>query len=335
MLNQESRAVSGPKTGLTRRGLLRASAVAGLVPLLGAAPARSLATQGTLLLCDQRSQSVILVESQTLLSTRGRSLDLSRLWSWNPASDPGLSDLAPARSWVNVSEATQAVTSRGVFLLASASGGLAVAVNRTRGTTYWAQALPRADNVHSLEMLPDGNVAIAASAGGYVRLYAASQGPRASRYVQYRLAGAHAVSWSESRNLLWVIGTSELHGLALTGTAARPALTLRYRYTLPATGGHDLAPVPGSPGDRWLSTSRNVYRFSVATGTFARATQPPGLDSSGVKSISQHPETGQIITVRPDGQTSCTWCSSQVRFINPDRYDSLPSTSIYKARWWV
>lgn len=113
MLNQESRAVSGPKTGLTRRGLLRASAVTGLVPLLGAAPARSLATQGTLLLCDQRSQSVILVESQTLLSTRGRSLDLSRLWSWNPASDPGLSDLAPARSWVNVSEATQAVTSRG------------------------------------------------------------------------------------------------------------------------------------------------------------------------------------------------------------------------------
>lgn len=85
-------------------------------------------------------------------------------------------------------------------------------------------------------MLPDGNVAIAASTGGYVRLYAASQGPRASRYVQYRLAGAHAVSWSESRNLLWVMGTSELHGLALTGTAARPALTLRYRYTLPATG---------------------------------------------------------------------------------------------------
>ncbi|MCX4783608.1 DUF6528 family protein [Streptomyces sp. NBC_01264] len=335
MVNQESRAVNRPKTGLTRRSLLQASALAGFAPLLAASPAHSKASQGTLLLCDQRSQSVILVESQTLLSTRGRSLNLSKLWGWTPSSDRGLADLSPARSWVNVSDAKQAVTSRGAFLLASASGGMAVAIDRTRGSTYWAQALPRADNVHSLEMLPDGNIAVSASTAGYIRLYAASQGVRANRYVQHRLAGAHAVSWSESRSLLWALGASELHGLELTGTASRPALTLRYRYTLPATGGHDLAPVPGSPGDRWLSTSRNVYRFSSAAGTFVRATQPPGLDSSGVKSISQHPVTGQIITVRPDGQTSCEWCSSQVRFINPNRYDSLPSTSIYKARWWV
>ncbi|MFG2638937.1 DUF6528 family protein [Streptomyces sp. NPDC048362] len=335
MLNKECCPVSRPETGLTRRGLLGASAVAGLIPLLAAIPAGALTSQGTLLLCDQRSQSVILVESQTLLSTRGRSLNLSQLWRWSPSFDPGLEDLVPARSWVNVSDAKQAVTSRGVFLLASASGGMAVAVNRTRGTTYWAQALPRADNVHSLEMLPDGNIAVAASTGGYVRLYAASQGARANHYEQHGLTGAHAVSWSESRSLLWALGTSELHGLALTGTAARPALTLRYRYTLPATGGHDLASVPGSPGDRWLSTSRNVYRFSGATGTFATATQPPGFDNSSVKSISQHPVTGQIITVRPDGRTSCEWCSSQVRFINPNRYDSLPSTNIYRARWWV
>jgi WD40 repeat protein len=283
-----------------------------------------------IVLCDQQSQSVILTETGILRAHRERRLDLTALWSWSPASYAELADLLPSRSWINVSEAKQTETPDGTLLLTCASGGMAVAFNRSRGSTYWATNVPGSSNLHSLEMLPDGNIAVAASTGGYIRLYTASQGPRSSHYVQHPLPGAHA-----GQRLLWALGTSELHALAVDGTRAAPGVTLRRRLALPDEDGHDLAPVIGAPDDRWVTTGRHVYRVSLTTGTFTRATAPNGIDRAHVKSISQHPATGQVIMVSPDDRTSCSWCSSRVDFADPNRQDALIGTSVYKARWWL
>ncbi|WP_146067870.1 DUF6528 family protein [Streptomyces sp. Ru72] len=278
---------------------------------------------------------MILTETETLKAYRERRLDLTALWSWSPASDAELADLVPSRSWINVSEAKQVGTPDGTLLLTCASGGMAVAFNRTRGVTYWATNVPRSSNLHSLEMLPDGNIAVAASTGGYVRLYTSSQGPRSSHYVQHPLPGAHALSWDAGQRLLWALGASELHALAVAGTRAAPGITLQRRLPLPDEDGHDLAPVIGAPDDRWVTTGRHVYRVSLTSGAFTRATAPRGIDKAHVKSISQHPVTGQVIMVSPDDQTSCSWCSSRVDFLDPSRQDALIGTSVYKARWWL
>ncbi|GHK00701.1 hypothetical protein SY2F82_24980 [Streptomyces sp. Y2F8-2] len=278
---------------------------------------------------------MILTETGTLRAYRERRLDLTALWSWSPASDTELADLRPSGSWINVSEAKQVETPDGTLLLTCASGGMAVAYNRGRGFTYWATNVARSSNLHSLEMLPDGNIAVAASTGGYVRLYTSSQGPRSSHYVQHPLPGAHAVSWDAGQRLLWALGASELHALAVTGTRAAPGITLQRRLALPDEDGHDLAPVVGAPDDRWVTTGRHVYRVSLTSGKFTRATAPSGIDKAHVKSISQHPTTGQVIMVSPDDQTSCSWCSSRVDFVDPSGQDALIGTSVYKARWWL
>ncbi|MFF3911575.1 DUF6528 family protein [Streptomyces sp. NPDC001848] len=277
---------------------------------------------------------MILTETRVLRASRGLPLDLTALWSWSPASDAEFADLRPSRTWINVSEAKQFATSAGTLLLTCASGGMAVAVNRSRGVTYWATNIPGSGNLHSLEMLPDGNVAVAASTGGYIRLYTSSQGPRSSHYVQHPLPGAHALSWDAGQRLLWALGTAELHALAITGTRAAPGITLQRRLALPDKDGHDLAPVIGAPDDRWVTTGRHVYRVSLTSGAFTRATAPDGVDRAHVKSISQHPVTGQVIMVSPDKQASCSWCSSRVDFLDPNRQDALTGTSVYKARWW-
>ncbi|MEV6735876.1 DUF6528 family protein [Streptomyces sp. NPDC051104] len=327
--------------GLTRRRFLRAGASAAAISHAGAPTAasqaipRPITDRELIVLCDQQSQSAILTETGILRAYRERRLDLTALWSWSPASDADLADLLPSRSWINVSEAKQVETPDGTLLLTCASGGMAVAFNRSRGFTYWASNIPGSSNLHSLEMLPDGNIAVAASTGGFIRLYTSSQGPRSSHYVQHPLPGAHAVSWDARQRLLWALGASELCALAVDGTRAAPSITLQRRLALPDKDGHDLAPVIGAPDDRWVTTGRHVYRVSLTSGKFTHATAPGGIDQAHVKSISQHPTTGQVIMVSPDDQTPCSWCSSRVDFVDPTRQDALIGTSVYKARWWL
>ncbi|WP_235096979.1 DUF6528 family protein [Amycolatopsis decaplanina] len=105
-------------------------------------------------------------------------------WAWAPSAANGLADLADlAAAWSNPSDAKLAERGGEKYLLTSASGGFAAVVPYPAGDrAYWAANVGGRANPHSIELLPDGNVAVAASTGGWVRIYTASQGqcrPRA------------------------------------------------------------------------------------------------------------------------------------------------------------
>lgn len=293
-----------------------------LVLAVGGGPAQA-AGGSWIVTVDQQSRSVRVLDH-----------DLDVRWSWSADHDPGLADLRPAGTWSNPSEAKSRRLHGRHYLLTGASGGLAAVVSYPAAKVYWAVDTGHA-NVHSLELLPDGNVAVAASTEGWLRLYAASQGARSTRFTEVPLPGAHGVHHDPATGLLWALGSLHLLALKVTGTPAEPALTLVRTVPLPEPGGHDLAPVLTMPGHLWTTTRHHAWQYSPTTGRFIRARlSRTGTDPS-LKAVGDDPRTGRLLTTAPEPGHACSWCTATLTFHRPHGTRALPGTQLYKARWWT
>jgi hypothetical protein len=283
---------------------------------------------------DQASRQVLVLDSAR--STWDTAEDPSGvLWSFSPDGDPRYADLNPGASWTNVSDAKVRSFRGETYVMANASGGMAAVVAYPSGEPYWAADTGRT-NLHSIEMLPDGNVAVTASTAGFVRLYAASQGPRATTYAEYELKGGHGLQWDPQRRVLWALGDDYLVALRVGGTSAAPELTEVHRVSLPTYGGHDLDQVASRPDRLWVTTNSHVYQYSKSHDRFVRDFPGAGaIDRSGVKSVGDAPLTRQVLSIGPEPGHPCTWCSTTVQTDRPAGEYTLVDGAMYKARWWV
>ncbi|MFJ4593848.1 MULTISPECIES: DUF6528 family protein [unclassified Kitasatospora] len=284
---------------------------------------------------DQASRQVLVLDGETAREAEPEADRLPVVWSWTADGDDRLADLEPARSWARPTEARDVVLDGEGSLLVTASGGLAALVDTATGTPIWATDLGTSANPHSAELLPDGNVAVVASTGGWVRLYAASEGPRSTTYTEQELDGAHAVQWDEGAELLWVLGDDTLLALRVGGTPDIPSLTPERSVPLPEVGGHDLAPVRSAPGTFWLSTGDRLWRYDSHLDRFEAVGLGAEDSARGIKSVGSEPVTGRLLTVTPDHAGPCSWCTSAVTFHHPDGTLALTGTELYKARWWT
>lgn len=295
-----------------------------------------LPTPSLLLAADQASERVLVLDPDDSSwlerdGRRQRSARQAALWSWSPADDRSLDHLAPGSTWRMVSEAKYRLRDGRQWLLACASLGLAAVVPYPAGPAYWATAT--SGNPHTMELLPDGNVALAASGGGFVRVYAASQGPRSTRCAQFDLPGAHGLYWDGAHGLLWALGLDRLVALDVGGAPDDPRLAAVQAVDLPDPGGHDLSAVADDPDRLWVTTGGHVYQYSVPEAGFTPYAGQRDIDGPGVKSIGDDPVTGQVLTVSPMTGNPCAWCASTVEFHAPDGRRRVDGASLYKARW--
>ncbi|MFX1706677.1 DUF6528 family protein [Chitinophaga sp. CC14] len=203
--------------------------------------------------------------------------------------------------------------------------GMAALIAYPSGQRVWSKVI--GGNLHSAELLPNGNIALAASDGNWVRVYASSQGADNNTYAEFTLGAAHAVLWDPLINGLWVTGqdlsgnTHILTALAVGGTAANPELTelKQYRVTLPSAWGHEVSAYYGNTNLLWVTTNGGEYVFNKTTKTFSMS---PTNNLTFVKGMGNQP-SGQIVLVRPDANKnprpaiSCplnNWSSSTVDF---------------------
>lgn len=266
-------------------------------------------------------------------------------WQFSPLGDPRYRDLRPDASWVYPCEAKVRVHRKRTYVLTTASFGFVAVVAHPSGRRYWGTALGPGDdlfNPHSAEILPDGNVAVAGSTGALVRLYAASQGPRAERYAEARLKGAHGLHWDGARRVLWAIGDDELVAYEVGGTAARPTLIRASAVGLPVgtpgrtPGGHDLFPVAGRPGRLWVTTNAAVFQYDTGSGVFVQDFAGAGeISRKSVKAVGDDPRTGQVLSTVPERGLEETWWTTTVGVHRPTSTYRLVGGGIYKARWWL
>lgn len=96
-------------------------------------------------------------------------------WTWQPSVTPGGFSAAEVSAFGLIADfkLRERPSGRRSFVVAAGGGqGVAAIVSYPGGAREWARLLP--GNLHAAELLPDGNIAVAASAGGWVRVYASS-----------------------------------------------------------------------------------------------------------------------------------------------------------------
>ncbi|MBC9716836.1 hypothetical protein H9Y04_30310 [Streptomyces sp. TRM66268-LWL] len=302
------------------------------------APAAGAARRGAppVVVTDQASKRILVLDARR--SVWGAA---DPLWAFSPLGDGGYADLRPDVSWVYPSEAKVRRHRGRTLLLTCASFGFAAAVEFPTGRRYWGAGLGPGDdlfNPHSMEILPDGNVAVACSTGALVRLYAASQGQREVPYADAVLKGAHGLHRDRGRRVLWAIGDDELVTYEVGGTPARPALTQTSAVRLPGArpGGHDLFPVAGRHGRLWVTTNAAVFQYDIGRGEFVQDFPGAGrISRTKVKAVGDDPRTGQVVSTVPEVGLEETWWTTRVDFHRPDETRVLTNGGIYKARWWL
>jgi len=261
-------------------------------------------------------------------------------WSWQPNEALGYSP-KEVGLWGGPSEAKLSG-----HVVTATAGQLATIAAYPSGTRIWAVDTGSGSNPHSAELLPDGNLAVAASDGKWVRVYTSSQGPDSTSYAQFNLAFAHAVHWDAHNRLLWVIGYDEpikqhiLTALVVGGTPANPTLTedKSRRSELSTPWGHEVSPYAGDPDKLLISTNLGAYVYDKTDKTFVSA--PDGANRTFVKTIGNLP-SGQIVETKSDNTKTppgaCTingWCTDTVEFFSPYETRTVKGAAFYKARIW-
>lgn len=266
-------------------------------------------------------------------------------WSWRPLVSLGFTT-TEVNTFGGGTDAKLRNVGNDAFL-AVTDNRMAIIISYPAGEKKWAQIID--GNLHSAELLPNGNLAVAASDANWIRVYATSQGPAATRFASYSLMAAHAVLWDPALNLLWVTGQIPggphvLTALTVSGTAAEPVIAedLSRRSELPSLWGHDVSPYYGDANKLWVSTNGGAYVYDKLAKRFSGA--PGGANRIFVKAVSNLP-SGLIIETQPDANktprpaVSCSlndWSTSTVDFYAPK--GSLQETRItagacfYKAR---
>ncbi|WJH36662.1 DUF6528 family protein [Paenibacillus sp. CC-CFT747] len=259
-------------------------------------------------------------------------------WSWAPTAANGFDGLLSAWGLPTDAKVRKNAKWGGEWMVVTDSKGLAAVIPYPKADRkQWG--LDVGGNPHSAELLPNGNIAVAASTGGWVRVYASSQGPAAKQYAEYGLPAAHAVLWDPGMDGLWSAGKDYLVLLQMEGTEAEPVIKEKLKVELPTKNAHAVEPVYGDPDKLWVVTGSKVYQYSKSTGDFKLDYNgDERINRVGVKSISSQGSGTVVETVtdtakKPPGTCQANnWCTDTVDLFLPDSSRTMTGAELYKAR---
>lgn len=250
-------------------------------------------------------------------------------WKWTPYEDPNVAKDAEAFAWID--ECKIADGGRTVLVCASNGGAAAIDVASRRARWYLKLA-PDTAGPHSLELLPDGRVAVACSVGidKLVFVDVAKHPFEPSRQTVKEvmdLPGGHGVVWDEKRDSLFVLGYTNLFELAYKKETMSVEVKRRWDFSKAAVdaGGHDL--VADGRGGYYMTNRTGVWSFNPDEGVFK-----PVMMRAHVKSYSPDCAKGILVQMPTE-----KWWSDRLIVIKPDGGERIigpfKGAKFYKARW--
>lgn len=226
----------------------------------------------------------------------------------------------------------------GEVALAVCGSGCAMMITYPAGKLIWSTE-KAANNPHSIELLPDGIIAVASSTGNAVRFFTLSSDEYKGEVT---LGDAHGVLWDPENEVLWALGGNVLTAYSVRKDAAGGVgvteVTER-RVTVPTGSGHDLAPYYGDTNILWLTSGSAVYQFNKTTGAFSTAYDgSQKINLGNVKSIGNFRDGTVTLTV-PDGAfKSWTTATVDIFTLQNGGYAAGEAVSatgaFYKCRVW-
>lgn len=236
------------------------------------------------------------------------SSEISLWTSGDPEGDPMDAKRVLTNVWPDCSEVFVTVGGQLATIAKYTTTG-------TKGAKIWAVNCGAGSYPHAAELIPNGNLAVAASHGDWVKIFSTSS----SNVATYPLPGAHGVVWDNKLWRLWVIGDTKITALIIGGSRGTPTVTedVARAKTIPGNG-HDLSRFEGDDNKLWVTNSGHVYIFDKTTLTLTNA--PGAAYRTAVKAVSNNNEaSGFMIVETKPNTTACTlntWCTPSVDFYN-------------------
>ncbi|KAA2243510.1 hypothetical protein F0L74_13540 [Chitinophaga agrisoli] len=272
-------------------------------------------------------------------------------WSWKPVTTKGYSQYAVDHWGLPTDFKVRTVSTwGGNHLVSSCSNGLVTIAAYPAGTKKWAYNL--GFNPHGVELLPNGNIAVAATDKDSVLLFASSTGTDNLVHAAVRLNKAHSVLYDPVENILWATGNDFVIAMQVGGTNSAPTLTeLPARRGLLNTTssanpyGHDLSRDLGDNNILWIGTNGGAYSYNKTTKVFTNGPGgATGINKTMIKAISRQ-NSGLFVITRPDSEkttelpdpvTDPTWCTRYVDFYSSagvfQYYRTKSGAKFYRAK---
>jgi hypothetical protein len=301
---------------LNRRDVLRTLIALPLAARPAAIPEQQASGQTELIVCGWDEVFILALGDGPTPSHR-------KVWSWRAADSPEIP--ADMRALFRTTDDCKPVDGGRRILVSSSGGAVALVDRQTRGASFSA----RVTNAHSIEMLPEGHIAVAASVstagtGNRIVIFDASTGKELG---SDELRSAHGALWDQERRVLWALGGDVLRAYNIGPGGSAITLDRTFEIALPRTGGHDLVAIPGS-SRLFVSTVGGCFYFDRERRQFS----PHDAlgDQRNIKSYNIHPRTGRIVYIQAEGPN---WWAEHLHFQRPDGTLRLPGEHLYKARW--
>lgn len=250
-------------------------------------------------------------------------------WRWSPYEDPNVVKDATAFAWID--ECKVIDNGRSVLVCASNGGAAAIDIATTRARWYLKLA-PDTAGPHSLELLPDGRVAVACSVGIdkliFVDVTKHPFDPSKQIVKEVMdLPGGHGVVWDSKRNSLFVLGYTNLFELAYLKETMSVKVKNKWDFSQVAVDprGHDL--VADGKGGYYMTNRTGVWNFHPNEGLFK-----PIMMRAHVKSYSLDQDKGILLQVPTE-----KWWSDRLIVIDSKGCERIvgpfKGAKFYKARW--
>ena len=209
-------------------------------------------------------------------------------------------------------------------IIATSSGGWVGVIDYETKNVLWEERFSKSP--HSVEMLPNGDLAVAQSAGATANgelSYVPLSAGRKSISGRLKVASCHGVCWDPEKEFLWVLGDDGVIGVAVDGYGTRNAKPVVIdgvgaKFGGNQLGGHDLSPVFGTENKYWVTSHSGVWVFDANENTMNKRYSCQGaISASSVKGIAHFADNTMVQTVAPGDTKDSTndWSTRKLRVL--------------------
>ncbi len=218
--------------------------------------------------CDIRNHSIVVFDLNACDGDFQKlTEDSAVVWEWDAEEDPNCKSADKIRTSISgVRYRYSGYYKKDVVVACATYGWVGIIDYETR-SVLWESTASILNGVHSVEMLPNGDV-IAGVAGipGAVVYFAVSAGINQPVHSIDSL-WCHGVCWDPVNECLWVLEDSEVYRADIKNMGTENAKIVRMigSGTKISSMGHAFAPVGGQPGKYWASNSAGLWMFDTET----------------------------------------------------------------------
>ena len=252
---------------------------------------------------DQYNQDVLIYNLDKL--EPGDDLDDAVVWSHHV----GISHIA------GLKYREDTVFGDVILVAAGATKGKAQMISYPEGKVLWSTD-QAGNNPHCIEILPSGNIVVASSTGGTLRLFKTAallenDTKTAATYTDTALYSAHGVLYDPKYQVLWGLGNNTLEAYEIGGSGAKEMLVrnddMIFQLPTVVQGGHAIAADLVDPDGLFVSVNEGAFRFNKETMTFEKTYEGyTKVNRKTVKGLA-HNQNGNFCLAVPNGGKGTAW----------------------------